>query len=283
MSHPAILDRYLDDFAKAPCGTQMTVSVHCHRQILPVVALAIGFAAGSDCGNAAIRAVHDSGSRRARSLRRDPGPRESATSPTVVSITIAFAVLPATRGAALPDPIVPLYGGPGEQVIGEAGYVARQFAALRGRRDILLVDQRGTGRSSALRCRCSIRPRPRSTCSISCPRWPSRHCANELGSPCRPDPVHLPSLCARTSNAVRKSARVFAVQPERRVLRHPRRASLHACVPERAFVRSSCSNAPSRSDFVTPLTMAKGLPGSCSRRLSRPVRTIPPAGMHIRK
>jgi pimeloyl-ACP methyl ester carboxylesterase len=68
-------------------------------------------------------------------------------------IRIAVAVLPATGGPALPDPIVPLYGGPGERVIAEADFIARHFASLRRQRDILLVDQRGVGRSSALPCR----------------------------------------------------------------------------------------------------------------------------------
>ena len=43
-------------------------------------------------------------------------------------------------------------GGPGEAAISEAAYFAELFAPLRRDHDILLVDQRGTGRSSALRC-----------------------------------------------------------------------------------------------------------------------------------
>jgi pimeloyl-ACP methyl ester carboxylesterase len=43
-------------------------------------------------------------------------------------------------------------GGPGEDAIGAAEIYARQFAPLRKDHDILLVDQRGTGRSGALRC-----------------------------------------------------------------------------------------------------------------------------------
>ncbi len=43
-------------------------------------------------------------------------------------------------------------GGPGEAAISEAAYFAEQFAPLRRDHDILLVDQRGTGRSSTLRC-----------------------------------------------------------------------------------------------------------------------------------
>ena len=43
-------------------------------------------------------------------------------------------------------------GGPGEDAIGSAADYAAQFAPLRKDRDILLVDQRGTGESAALHC-----------------------------------------------------------------------------------------------------------------------------------
>jgi pimeloyl-ACP methyl ester carboxylesterase len=43
-------------------------------------------------------------------------------------------------------------GGPGEDAISAAALFVDQFAPLRHDRDLLLVDQRGTGRSGALRC-----------------------------------------------------------------------------------------------------------------------------------
>jgi pimeloyl-ACP methyl ester carboxylesterase len=67
-------------------------------------------------------------------------------------LPIHVAVIPATDGSSLPDPIVPLMGGPGEDAIGAAAVYAQQFAPLRANRDLLLVDQRGTGRSAALHC-----------------------------------------------------------------------------------------------------------------------------------
>jgi pimeloyl-ACP methyl ester carboxylesterase len=51
-------------------------------------------------------------------------------------------------------------GGPGEDAIGAAEIYARQFAPLRKDHDILLVDQRGTGRSGALRCDLFSTDRP---------------------------------------------------------------------------------------------------------------------------
>ncbi len=67
-------------------------------------------------------------------------------------LRISIAVIPARGGQALPDPIVVLMGGPGEDAISAAALYANQFASLRDDRDLLLVDQRGTGQSGALRC-----------------------------------------------------------------------------------------------------------------------------------
>ena len=65
---------------------------------------------------------------------------------------IHVAVVPAASGKALRDPIVVLMGGPGEDAISAAEIYAAQFAPLLAERDLLLVDQRGTGSSAPLNC-----------------------------------------------------------------------------------------------------------------------------------
>jgi pimeloyl-ACP methyl ester carboxylesterase len=77
---------------------------------------------------------------------------ENPNRPEGRRLGIGVAVIPATGGQPRPDPIAILMGGPGENAIGAAEIYARQFAALRQDHDILLVDQRGTGRSGALQC-----------------------------------------------------------------------------------------------------------------------------------
>jgi pimeloyl-ACP methyl ester carboxylesterase len=67
-------------------------------------------------------------------------------------ISIGVAVIPAANSTALPDPIAVLMGGPGEDAISAAAIFAAQFAPALRDRDLLLVDQRGTGRSNALNC-----------------------------------------------------------------------------------------------------------------------------------
>jgi pimeloyl-ACP methyl ester carboxylesterase len=77
---------------------------------------------------------------------------ENPQKPDGRHLKINVVIIPASNGNALPDPIVPLMGGPGEDAISAAAIFAEQFATLLKDRDLLLIDQRGTGRSNALRC-----------------------------------------------------------------------------------------------------------------------------------
>ncbi|MBL0140801.1 MAG: alpha/beta fold hydrolase [Betaproteobacteria bacterium] len=67
-------------------------------------------------------------------------------------ITIQVAVIPARRRSAEPDPLVVLAGGPGQGAIALAPQVTSLFSRLNDSRDIVLVDQRGTGDSHPLDC-----------------------------------------------------------------------------------------------------------------------------------
>jgi len=67
-------------------------------------------------------------------------------------IEVQFAVLPALSRQPLPDPVFFLAGGPGQSAMALAPTVLAMLERLRLRRDVVLVDQRGTGRSAALLC-----------------------------------------------------------------------------------------------------------------------------------
>ncbi len=67
-------------------------------------------------------------------------------------IDVHFAVLPALARNKKPDPVFFLAGGPGQSAIDLAGTVSRMLSRFGQRRDIVLVDQRGTGRSAPLDC-----------------------------------------------------------------------------------------------------------------------------------
>lgn len=67
-------------------------------------------------------------------------------------IGLNVAVLPALGPDRQPDPIAFFDGGPGEPSVSDAVWHAENLKPLRRRRDILLVDARGTGQSAPLAC-----------------------------------------------------------------------------------------------------------------------------------
>ena len=67
-------------------------------------------------------------------------------------IEVHYAVLPALARHKLPDPVFFFAGGPGQSAVELAGPIAAQLARFANRRDIVLIDQRGTGRSAPLSC-----------------------------------------------------------------------------------------------------------------------------------
>ncbi len=77
---------------------------------------------------------------------------ENRSSRSGRKIRLNILVLPATGGNPAPDPFVFLDGGPSAAATEAASGLAREYAPLRQRRDILLVDQRGTGGSHPLNC-----------------------------------------------------------------------------------------------------------------------------------
>jgi len=67
-------------------------------------------------------------------------------------IDVNFAVLPAIDNSEYKAPLMFLAGGPGQAAVELATTLNRVFREIRKTRDIILVDQRGTGQSSALEC-----------------------------------------------------------------------------------------------------------------------------------
>lgn len=67
-------------------------------------------------------------------------------------ISLKVVVLPATSAERSPDPFVYIPGGPGSSATEDAPGIAQFFAKIREHRDLLFVDQRGTGGSHPLKC-----------------------------------------------------------------------------------------------------------------------------------
>lgn len=68
-------------------------------------------------------------------------------------ISLNILVLPATSDKREPDPLFYFAGGPGSAATEEAPGIARAFEKLREHRDLVFVDQRGTGSSHPLDCK----------------------------------------------------------------------------------------------------------------------------------
>lgn len=67
-------------------------------------------------------------------------------------ITVNFVVLPAIDNSDNKEPLMFLAGGPGQSAASLAGGLYKAFNEIRKTRDLILVDQRGTGESHPLQC-----------------------------------------------------------------------------------------------------------------------------------
>ncbi|HET9452025.1 MAG TPA: alpha/beta hydrolase [Aggregicoccus sp.] len=67
-------------------------------------------------------------------------------------VPLRIAVVPALAASPAPDPVFFLAGGPGQGAVELAGQVMPAIERLRRERDIVFVDQRGTGKSRPLEC-----------------------------------------------------------------------------------------------------------------------------------
>ncbi len=77
---------------------------------------------------------------------------EDPDAPDGRKIELQVAVVPALNRRAQPDPLFVLAGGPGQAATDFYAAYSSAFASIGRDRDIVLVDQRGTGRSAPLNC-----------------------------------------------------------------------------------------------------------------------------------
>jgi pimeloyl-ACP methyl ester carboxylesterase len=77
---------------------------------------------------------------------------EDRSTNTGRQITLNLAIIPAVSRNAEPDPLFFLSGGPGQSATETYLQLSRAFDRLHQKRDIVLVDQRGTGKSNPLEC-----------------------------------------------------------------------------------------------------------------------------------
>lgn len=72
--------------------------------------------------------------------------------PAAGTVTVGFAFVPASSPRSALGTLVPHEGGPGYSTTGTGASYAAMYGPLLRRRNLLLVDQRGTGRSEPISC-----------------------------------------------------------------------------------------------------------------------------------
>ena len=107
---------------------------------------------------------------------------ENPDKPAGRRLQLAVAVIPAEAGRTHNDPIVPLMGGPAEDAISAAEYYVEHLGPLLRDRDLLLLDQRGTGKSNALRCPLYDAKNPAGSLRDLFPVAAVKRCAQELSA-----------------------------------------------------------------------------------------------------
>jgi len=125
------------------------------------LSLFVGYAAAVDAGapasaaapmsSAALADCHVAGIRNGVLCGTLQRPLDPAR-PQGMTIAIRYVVVPAMARRKFPDPVFLLAGGPGQSAIAVAASTMPLFSRLNNRRDIVFVDQRGTGASAPLDC-----------------------------------------------------------------------------------------------------------------------------------
>ena len=78
---------------------------------------------------------------------------ENYQKPKDKQIELNFVILPAIDNSEGLEPMMFLAGGPGQAATELAGSILQSFNETRKTRDIIMVDQRGTGKSATLECK----------------------------------------------------------------------------------------------------------------------------------
>lgn len=85
---------------------------------------------------------------------------ENPEKPEGKQIEIHFAILPAIKNTYPDEALLAIAGGPGQSAMDNAAGFDRMLSKVRQQRDILLIDQRGTGLSNQLSCDSEMQESP---------------------------------------------------------------------------------------------------------------------------
>ncbi len=147
---------------------------------------------------------------------------ENPSEPDGKTIELFVARIPARNANPEPDPFTVIQGGPGGSSVDL--YISQRgaFAEIRNRRDILLVDQRGTGRSNKLSCPVPDAETMASTIEPEAMRRLAEECLPTLSGDPR---YYTTSIAVQDLDAVREAAgyeqlNIYGVSYGTRVAQH---------------------------------------------------------------
>lgn len=108
---------------------------------------------------------------------------ENRALPEGRKIALNIAWVPADEDAEVsPDPVFFIAGGPGQSAVKSYPQLAGAFSRILDKRDVILVDQRGTGESNPLKCRTEEDQNgdPTEADSLAAVEKATRDCIDEL-------------------------------------------------------------------------------------------------------
>jgi pimeloyl-ACP methyl ester carboxylesterase len=118
---------------------------------LPALAAPAASAPAAPAGRLQERSCHMPGVEDALRCLKLPVALDYAK-PAAGTLSLQVSVAPALREGARPDPLFVLAGGPGEAGSDVLPLLSTAFRRVRATRDIVFIDQRGTGLSGKLEC-----------------------------------------------------------------------------------------------------------------------------------
>ena len=195
------------------------------------------------------------------------------------TLELFVAVVPALTESAAPDPLTVIAGGPGDSATRFFAQAEQAFALIRRTRDIVLVDQRGSGGSAPLHCEKfrELGPLADVATDVDTIVEMTLDCLDELEH----DPRFFTTSPRRgRSRAGTGGVGIRTVQPLRHLLRDAGRPALPATLPRahaqrhpgrrraarpgpRSGHRAREPGGPRRA--VRPMPRRRRLPGRVSR------------------
>lgn len=199
--------------------------------------------------------------------------------PAGPQVDVHFAVIPALARNKKPDPVFFFAGGPGQSAMSLAGPIAASLARFANRRDVVLIDQRGTGRSAPLECDDDDPARPLAEqLDPQRQRARLRDCARALqAKPWGDLRFYTTTLAMEDADAVRAALGVerlnavgvsygtrAVLEYQRRFPQHVRRAVLDGVAPPDMVLPAAVS--PDNQAALDALFASCAADAACARR-----------------